>query len=147
MKNETERERIINSLKEFFNINSMDYHIDLAFLYGSWVDGQPLMNSDVDIALVLNEKIVSEQEIFSIITSVSCDIEKILNREINVLNICRDFRKPMLYYNAIISGIPVFVKDAVMLSNLQLEAISQMEDFSIWGVGWQLENARMTVGV
>ena len=61
-----------------------------------------------------------------------------LRAEVNVMTICLDFAKPMLYYNAIILGKAVFVKDYSMYVNLISEAIYQMEDFSIFGRTWQM---------
>ena len=65
-----------------------------------------------------------------------------MNKEVNIISISRDFEHPMLYYNAIILGIPIFVKDCDELLNLKLEAISQLEDFQLFGISWQREVAR-----
>lgn len=48
----------------------------------------------------------------------------------------------MLYYNAIVLGILVFTRDQTRCAALLHEAIFQMEDFSIFGTGWQLEVAK-----
>jgi hypothetical protein len=47
----------------------------------------------------------------------------------------------MLYYNAIVLGIPVFIRDQNRYAALLNEAIFQMEDFSMFGTQWQLEIA------
>lgn len=47
----------------------------------------------------------------------------------------------MLYYNAIIYGIPIYVKNNELLIDLRLEVIRQMEDFKIFGIPWQREVA------
>lgn len=47
----------------------------------------------------------------------------------------------MLYYNAIVLGIPVFIRDQNRYAALLNEAIFQMEDFSMFGTRWQLEIA------
>ena len=51
----------------------------------------------------------------------------------------------MLYYNAIILGIPLFVKDYDTFLSLKLEAIYQAEDFELFGVRWQQEIAKRLI--
>ena len=67
---------------------------------------------------------------------------KILKKEANIIEIRKDFDKPKLYYNAIIHGIPVYIKDFDYYVRLKNEAIFQMEDFSIFGIHWQYEVAK-----
>jgi hypothetical protein len=45
----------------------------------------------------------------------------------------------MLYYNAIVHGIPVYVESFTRYVDKRLYAIYQMEDFSIFGMKWQSE--------
>jgi len=61
--------------------------------------------------------------------------------EVNIIQIHKDFRKPMLYYNAIVLGIAVYIKDFDNYAMLKNEAIYQMEDFNIFGIKWQYETA------
>ena len=53
-----------------------------------------------------------------------------------------DFRKPILYYNAIIRGIPVYTKRPADINLLRKKAIDEMEDFSLFGLQWQTALAR-----
>jgi len=136
------REAIIKGTKIFFKEKAAYFSIEIAFLYGSWARGFPRQDSDIDIAVVFVKESPSEDEVFNIITSISLELTKKLGLETNVITIYPDFRKPILYYNAIVLGIPVFIGNMDRYINLRNEAIYQMEDFSIFGVGWQLEIAR-----
>lgn len=136
-----EREEIISELKSFFKEKASEYNIELAFLYGSWAKGLPHKNSDIDLAVVFSPEVESEKEKFSQITDISYKLSISLKKEVNIIVIEDDFPKPMLYYNAIILGIPVFIKDMNNFLRLKLKTIYQMEDFQIFAVSWQLEIA------
>ncbi|PIU83064.1 MAG: hypothetical protein COS68_06010 [Elusimicrobia bacterium CG06_land_8_20_14_3_00_38_11] len=73
------------------------------------------------------------------LTEITYKLTKELNKEVNIISIDRNFPHPMLYYNAIVLGIPVFTKDNDKYLYLKLEAIYQMEDFQIYGIRWQKE--------
>jgi len=129
---------IVSVLQSYFNRKAKGYHIDMAFLYGSWAKGYPKMDSDLDIAVVFNRE-MDRDRIFDIITTISLELTNHLTIETNILYIDREFSKPMLYYNAIVHGIPVFVKSFTRYVDTRLHAIHQMEDFSIFGTKWQSE--------
>lgn len=136
------RKKIIAYLKEFFKEKAQNYEIEMVFLYGSWARGTPRQDSDLDIAILFSRKDLSEQISFQYITDISLALSQGLVLEVNIILIHRDFHLPMLYYNAIILGVPVFIKDVTDFINLKNMAIAQMEDFSIFGRRWQLELAR-----
>ena len=117
----------------------MDYGICMAFLYGSWAGGYPHDDSDVDVAVLFDYNVHDKAMIFNRITDISSKLSQQLNREVNVLTLDRDFTNPMIQYNAIVLGIPVFIKEFDQYISFRLEAIFQMEDFSIFGRTWQLE--------
>jgi hypothetical protein len=48
----------------------------------------------------------------------------------------------MLYYNAIILGSPLYIKDKDKFMQLKLESLCQKEDFQIFGVTWQRKVAQ-----
>jgi len=135
------KEEIIKRLRNYFNKNASLYGLEIVFLYGSWARGFPRNDSDIDIAIVFSEEPSSDDESFRNITDISLSLSAELYREVNVIKIYEDFRKPMLYYNAIVSGLPVFIKDFVRYVNFKNEAIYQMEDFCIFGMDWQHEVA------
>ena len=136
------REAISGQLKGFFEAEAERYHVDMAFLYGSWARGVPKAESDVDVAVVLRPEPPGEQEAFDLVTEVSLRLCQALGRDVDVTPIYWDFRKPMLYYNAVALGAPLYVRDFDRCVSLKMAAISQMEDFSIFGVPWQRELAR-----
>lgn len=144
---------IILRLKKFFKSRASQYYVEMVFLYGSLVSGQPRSDSDVDLAILFSDEIDSPEKIYSLITEITYELTQKLNKEVhpireflsngvNIVSIDKNFSHPMLYYNAIVLGIPMFIKDGNKLLNLKLEAIHQMEDFQIYGVAWQREIAR-----
>lgn len=132
------RDDLIKKLKDFFNKNADFYDIDMAFLYGSWAKGFPKETSDVDIAVFSYPEKDSEDEEFTMITDISLQLSEIIKKEINIISIHTDFRKPMLYYNVIVLGQPIYIKNTERYISLKNEVIYQMEDFSIFGINWQL---------
>lgn len=136
------RREIIDHLKGFFRKNSERYGIEMAFLYGSWARGSPRQDSDIDVAILFSKEISTEEEIFERITDISLLLSSDLRSEVNVALISRDFGKPMLYYNAIVSGVPLFFREFSGYVDLRNEAIFQMEDFNIFGRYWQLTVAK-----
>jgi len=136
------RKKIIAYLKQFFKEKAQDYELEMVFVYGSWARGTPRQDSDLDIAILFSTKNLSDQLSFPYITDLSLSLSQELALEVNIIVIHRDFRLPMLYYNAIVLGIPVFIKNDTSFINLKIMAIAQMEDFSIFGSKWQLQLAR-----
>ena len=134
------QKEIKNILEYRFKEIANAYKIEVAFLYGSWARGYPKESSDVDIAVVFSET-GDEDKVFEMITDITLSLMKEIRVEVNIIPIFLDFRKPMLYYNAIVLGVPVFIRDQNRYAALLNEAIFQMEDFSIFGTGWQLEVA------
>lgn len=132
------RDDLIKKLKDFFNKNADFYDIDMAFLYGSWARGFPKETSDVDIAVFSYPEKDSEDKEFNIITEISLKLSEIIRKEINIISIHTDFRKPMLYYNVIVLGQPMYIKNTERYISLKNEVIYQMEDFSLFGINWQL---------
>ena len=132
-----EREKIILKLKDFFKKNAFKHHIEIVFLYGSWTSGYPRIDSDIDLGILFDTKIEDHQEIFSLITDITYELDKEMSKEVNITPVLRNFPRPMFYYNVIILGIPVFVKDNDEFLSLKLEAIHQMEDFQLFGIPFQ----------
>jgi predicted nucleotidyltransferase len=120
------------------------FRIEMAFLYGSWARGCQKKSSDVDIAIVFYET-DEEDKVFKKITDITLSLMRRIKLEVNIIPIFLDFRKPMLYYNAIVLGIPVFIREQDKYAALLNEAIFQMEDFSIFGTEWQLEIAEKNI--
>lgn len=115
--------------------------IEAAFLYGSWAAGLPYEESDVDIAVLFRSEL-DEGHIFDRITTISLELTRLLKKEVNVIAIDPDMPRPMLYYNVIVKGIPVYMKDFSRYVDLRLSALFWAEDFNIFGTKWQAEVVR-----
>ncbi|MBI5416751.1 nucleotidyltransferase domain-containing protein [Candidatus Poribacteria bacterium] len=136
------KDQLILNLKNFFEKKFKNYYIDMVFLYGSWARGYPQNESDVDLALFFSTEPANDDEMYRIITDISFEISEEINKEVNIIPLYDDFRKPMLYYNAIILGIPIYINNFERYVYLKNQAIIQMEDFNIFGTKWQLEVSR-----
>ena len=134
-----DQENIITCLKNFFDKMSRRYGVEMVFLYGSWAKGFPRPDSDLDVAVLFSESSLSEEEYFSQICDISLRLSELLNLEVNVIQIHESFDKPMLYYNAIVLGVPIYVRSHEKYIRVTNEALYQMEDYSIFGLGWQHE--------
>lgn len=134
--------RIVETLRNYFQREASCFGIEAAFLYGSWAVGFPRLESDIDIAVLFEDEGMSEDEIFEQLNGITLNLTKILSSEVNVILIRTDFGKPMLYYNIIIKGIPVFFKDHWKFIRLINEALYHMEDFETFGRKWQMDLAR-----
>jgi len=136
------KEEIVNCLKHFFNKKAQQYGLEMVFLYGSWARGFPKEDSDVDIAIVFTNENGTDDELIRYLNDISLSLSKEDGREVNSIAIQLDFNKPMLYYNAIVLGIPVFIKDGDNYIRLRNEAVFQMEDFNLFGIDWQVRITR-----
>jgi predicted nucleotidyltransferase len=136
------KEEMVNYLTNFFKKRAQQYGLEMVFLYGSWARGFPKEDSDVDIAIVFTKENGVGDELFRYLNGISLSLSKELGREVNTIAIQSDFNKPMLYYNAIILGIPVFIKDSDKYIRLRNEAVFQMEDFNLYGIDWQVRITR-----
>ncbi|MBI5206394.1 MAG: nucleotidyltransferase domain-containing protein [Candidatus Firestonebacteria bacterium] len=133
------KEQLIFILESYFKEKSINYNINLVFLYGSYARGYPKEESDVDLAIYFWPETSSDDVIFKNITDISFVLSEKINKDINIIPLYSDFRKPMLYYNAIVLGSPIYIKNFNQYVYLKNQAIVQMEDFSIFGTKWQLE--------
>lgn len=130
------KDEIIKQLTTYFQDKKDLYDIDMAFLYGSWACGNPMKESDVDVAVIFKND-MCEDEICERVDKITIELTVQLKKEINILNIDHELSHPMLHYNAIIHGISVLIRDFTRYVNIRFKAISQMEDFSIFGTKWQ----------
>jgi len=133
---------LIELLRRFFTDCADEYEIDMAFLYGSRAGGLPRIDSDLDVAVLFGRRDLSEEEAFARIADISLKLANLLRMEVNVLHIHDDFRKPMLYYNVIALGTPVYARQDAQLLSLRNDALFHMGDFGIFGLGWQYEVAK-----
>ena len=139
------KDRLVLQLRDFFEKQGEAYDINMAFLYGSWCRGYPKEQSDIDIAVVFNTTPSSEEEVLALVTDISLAISKVIGKDVDIIPIYSDFRKPMLYYNAIVLGEPLYIKDFDRYLTYSMGALFHMEDFSMFGIRWQIERARINL--
>ena len=136
-----DRDRIVEILGGFFQWEAAHFGVEAAFLYGSWAAGFPRLESDIDVAVLFDDEGTSEDDAFERLNAITLALMKVLPSEINVIPIYSDFRKPMLYYNAIIKGIPLFFTNREKYVSLIGEALYHMEDFETLGKRWLIDLA------
>ena len=134
--------RLIESLRDYFHHEAIRFKIKAVFLFGSQAGGLSRPHSDVDLAIVFEDEEISEEELFDRMNVLTIKLIEILGCEVNLIAIDKDFSRPMLYYNAIVKGIPIFAKHPQYYTRLLNEAIYQMEDFEIFGRDWQIALAK-----
>ena len=131
----------IAKLEKFFRNEADRFRVLVAILYGSWAGCFPRRDSDIDIAVVFEDE-PDDDDVYLRLMAMSLLLSNLMGREVNMIPIYLDFRKPMLYYNAIVQGIPVFAKRPADFNLLRKKAIDEMEDFSLFGLQWQAALAR-----
>lgn len=141
MKNDAKLKNPIPIIEDFFRTEATRFLLQGAVLYGSWVGGFPRSDSDIDIAIVFDDE-PDDDTAYRRLMDMSLLLSDLTGREINMIAIDRDFSKPMLYYNALVRGMPVYRKRDDDIVRLRRRAIDEMEDFSLFGLKWQAEIAR-----
>lgn len=137
---------ILDELIKYFNSNANKFDIGFVFLYGSWAEGFPREDSDIDLALKFGRRKINADKEFQIISEISKDLSINLKKEVNIIVIHDEFEKPMLFYNAIIKGVPILIPNISEFARLKFLAIYHMEDFSIFGLKWQKQVAKKNLG-
>ncbi|MFH1654848.1 MAG: nucleotidyltransferase domain-containing protein [Pseudomonadota bacterium] len=125
-------------LEKYFKRVSKKLKLDLVFLYGSWAHGKQRRISDVDIAVLFSDEHTDEEKMLDVIGKISVDLSELLGLEVNILRLKKEFDHPMVYYNASVKGIPVYVKNKDLCDRYLFESIAQMEDFCLFGTAWQI---------
>jgi predicted nucleotidyltransferase len=128
-------------IEDFFYAEAGRFRVKVAVLYGSWAGGFFRPDSDVDLAVVFEDE-PDDDAAYRRLMDMTLILSDVTGREVNIITIDPDFRKPMLYYNALVRGIAVYRKRGEDFSRLRKKAIDEMEDFSIFGLQWQAELAR-----
>jgi predicted nucleotidyltransferase len=132
---------ISSIIESFFRREAERFSVRAAVLYGSRAGGFPRRDSDVDVAVVFEDE-PDDNTAYRRLMDMSLLLSDLVGREVNMISIDRDFRKPMLYYNALVQGVCVYQKNDDDIIRLRKRAIDEMEDFSLFGLHWQAEIAR-----
>ncbi|MBI5700454.1 nucleotidyltransferase domain-containing protein [Candidatus Saganbacteria bacterium] len=133
---------VLSKLKKYFKKNSERCGINSAFLFGSFARGFVKKESDIDIAVVFPNGAMSDKETADMAADIATDLELETHKQVDVIPIYNDFRKPFLYYNAIVLGVPLYMKNRELYSGLYNAALFNMEDFNLFGGRLQLEAAK-----
>ena len=114
-----------------------------AFLFGSHASGRVYKESDVDVAVYL-------QDDYSLVTvkKIWADIEAIVRKDVDliILNTA-----PPLIAQAALKGKPIVIKDHALYLNYLLETSGEAEDFSfflqdLWQWREKIKAERLTHG-
>jgi len=135
------KESLVKALRDYFQKEAERFQVQCAFLYGSRAKGLPRVDSDADVAVLFADE-PADRELFERLTALSLDLSESIGLEVEIIPLYRDFRRPLLYYNAIVMGIPVYIKDFSEYVSLVNEAIFHLEDFELFGLEWQKSLAR-----
>lgn len=141
-----DKNNIINCLSAYFQAKAETYLIEAAFLFGSFARGQAKIKSDIDIAIVFSCGDEAEAAMFKAANDITLELSEQFAAEVNILPIFKSFRCPMLYFNAIVLGRPVYVKDKSHYASIFNQAIFQMNDFSLFGTNFQIMAAKKNLG-
>ncbi len=70
----------VNIIKEFIETISKDYSVDSVYFYGSYCYGTPHTDSDIDIAVILDEPVdeTKDFEIFRRAQKINTDLEAVV---------------------------------------------------------------------
>lgn len=131
------KNELTHFLKSYFKENAVYFGLKFAFLYGSQAAGMAKDNSDIDIAVVFEDTELSEDTVFDRIMEISGSLSEKTGNDVDVIAVDADFSRPMLFYNAIVFGIPLLKTNDIDYFKLRDEAIYHMEDFKIFGLQWQ----------
>src|SRR3989338_552838 len=115
------KDSLVSQLSAFFLKKSAQYNVEMAFLYGSYAGGYPKAESDIDLGIVFDCSVKDHLKIHSLLTDISYQLTMELKKEVNIVTINPDFDHPMLYYNIIVSGVLLYVKDNDRFLSLKLE--------------------------
>ena len=139
------KDELISKLSSYFKQKADSYQLDLAFLFGSYARGQLKKESDIDVAVVFTNAIDTEKRKFELATNIAVDLSSELKTEVDVIVIDDIFSKPMLSYNAVVLGVPVYVGNKTRYIQIYNQSLFQMNDFEIFGSRLQFEAARNTL--
>lgn len=136
------KDEVVSRVKEYFQEKADGYQIDLAFIFGSCVRGHLKESSDVDIAVAFALEVDSEEKKFKVMTDIAVELGSRIKTEVDVISIDEPFKKPALYYNAVVLGLPVYIRNKTRYVQLYGQALFQMDDFELFGSRFQLEAAK-----
>lgn len=99
-----------------------------AFVFGSLARGTEGTLSDVDIAVLLDEAVQTEESGFSYAADLAADLIKALHRN-DVDVVLLNTSPPLLKDQVLRSGRILFCRSAIRLSEFRLKAFNEFQDW------------------
>ncbi|MEW6606090.1 MAG: nucleotidyltransferase domain-containing protein [bacterium] len=116
----------IEELRRYFEKRN---DVCLAFLFGSQAKSVFCQESDVDLAVYLNDT--------SMETQIWLDVERIVKKEVDLIILNR--AKPIISWEAI-RGIPLIIKDDRLYLNFLLEVSWEAQDLIEFNIdAWKMK--------
>ena len=107
----------------------MEKHdVIVGYLFGSAARGTMGPRSDIDVAVYFDEVKIPEEKQFAEKLAISSEIAgafKVRDADVIILN---NTTNPVLLYESVLNGEPIFVKDSELKTRLARFALHQYED-------------------
>ncbi len=117
---------IIESLRIYFEKRD---DVCLSFLFGSQAKSVSCQESDVDLAVYLNDESAESQ--------IWLDVERIVKREVDLIILNR--AKPIISWEAI-KGIPIIIKDYRLYLDFLIEVSWEAQDLIEFNIdAWKMK--------
>lgn len=99
----------------------------LAYLFGSKARGESYQESDVDIAVLFDEKIKKDEYLKKEGRLIGVFSEIYPKKEINIINL--NISSTLLKQNVVLEGKPIYIKDKIKKILFQVSTLHQYEDY------------------
>ncbi len=112
------KENLLNTLTDYFKKRE---DVIMAFLFGSTTKNRNGPESDVDIAVFLQEEKRDKER------TIELEIEKLLKKEVDMVYLNR--APSIISWQAIRKGVPLTIKDRGLFIDFMLKVSREAEDF------------------
>ncbi|WP_232841567.1 type VII toxin-antitoxin system MntA family adenylyltransferase antitoxin [Caldicellulosiruptor acetigenus] len=120
-----EKDKIVEILKEYFE---KEDNVIFAYLFGSYAKGKERENSDVDIAVYVNEEIAKDsKKVLDFQIKHMSNISDILKKEVDLVIL--NHASPLLRHEVISEGILLVEKDHNKLVNFKKMSFYYYQDW------------------
>ncbi|WAM37231.1 type VII toxin-antitoxin system MntA family adenylyltransferase antitoxin [Caldicellulosiruptor acetigenus] len=120
-----EKDKIVKILKEYFE---KEDNVIFAYLFGSYAKGKERENSDVDIAVYVNEEIANDsKKVLDFQIKHMSNISDILKKEVDLVIL--NHASPLLRHEVISEGILLVEKDHNKLVNFKKMSFYYYQDW------------------
>lgn len=100
----------------------------VGYLFGSAVRGNMGLHSDIDVAVLFDEKKIPAEKQFDEKLAISSDIMRVFGvRDADVINL-RETTNPVLRHEAVLQGEAILVKDREAKARLARTVLREFED-------------------